>query len=107
MGGAGRNCGGLEIKNGARGTWGRPRPRMEISADRSYRRGESLRESARSAGDLGDMCGSVSSSFRGTKIQNNPLCIDKMQKMRKVAACWKKATTIGMVTSGLPRSSNG
>ena len=45
--------------------------------------------------------------FYATKIQNNPLCIDKMQKMRKVAACWKKATTIGMVTSGLPRSLNG
>ena len=48
-----------------------------------------LRGSLRSAGEMDYMTESVSSSFRDTKIQNNPLCKDKMQKMRKVVVYLK------------------
>ncbi len=48
-----------------------------------------LRESARSAGEMDYMTESVSSSFRDTKIQNNPLCIVKVQKMQKVVVYLK------------------
>ena len=59
----GWGCGGM-----ARGAWGRLRPRMEISADHTWKSPrisrigadksmQILRVSARSAGDLGDMVG--------------------------------------------------
>ena len=48
-----------------------------------------LRESARSAGEMGYMAESVSSFFRDTKIQNNPLCIVKMQEMQNVVVYLK------------------
>ena len=43
-----------------------------------------LWEYARAAGGMDYIAESVSSSFRDTKIQNNPLCKVKMQKMKKV-----------------------
>lgn len=46
-----------------------------------------LWEYAGAAGEMDYMTESVSSSFRDTKIQNNPLCIVKVQKMQKVSVC--------------------
>ena len=68
-----------------------PRFAQGISADHARRRGEILRESAKSAGYMGYMFGSVSSFFHCAKLQNNLLCVlIGCKKHKKLQHVWKK-----------------